>query len=151
MSFTIHTLIFSIQHMYIALHINMLMWWLNQLGSKLAYTKLNSKECVLLWIAPRAEYQSLTIPSSCFNNFNPTEIMCQCYTSYFFLSKVEISFPLPMCILQILWRQTNGRMTRRNLKSWWRHQKETFPAVLAIYAHIGQWRGALIFSLICAE
>ena len=45
-------------------------------------------------------------------------------------------------------------------KSWWRHQMETFSALLAICAgnspvpenspHKGQWRGALMFSLICA-
>ena len=43
---------------------------------------------------------------------------------------------------------------------WWRHQMETFPALLAVCAgnspvtgdlpHKGQWRGALMFSLICA-
>ena len=42
---------------------------------------------------------------------------------------------------------------------WWRHQMETFSALLAICAgnspvpvnspQKGQWRGALIFSLIC--
>ena len=45
-----------------------------------------------------------------------------------------------------------------NLKSniWWRHQMETFSALLAICAgnspvtgNKGQWRGALMFSLIC--
>ena len=45
--------------------------------------------------------------------------------------------------------------------SWWRHQIETFSALLAIcagnspvpvnYPHKGQWRGALMFSLICAR
>ena len=45
--------------------------------------------------------------------------------------------------------------------SWWRHQMETFSALLALCAgnspvpvnspHKGQWRGALIFSLICAR
>ena len=45
--------------------------------------------------------------------------------------------------------------------SWWRHQLDTFSALLAICArvihrsavnspHKGQWRGALMFSLICA-
>ena len=44
-------------------------------------------------------------------------------------------------------------------KSWWRHQMETFSALPAIFAgnhrspvnspHKGQWRGALMFSLIC--
>ena len=40
---------------------------------------------------------------------------------------------------------------------WWRHQMETFPGLLAICAgnsagefpHKGQWRGALMFSLVC--
>ena len=45
--------------------------------------------------------------------------------------------------------------------SWWRHQMETFSALLALCAgnspvpvnspHKGQWRGALVFSLICAR
>ena len=44
---------------------------------------------------------------------------------------------------------------------WWRHQMETFSALLAICAgnspvpgefpHKGQWRGALMFSMICAR
>ena len=44
-------------------------------------------------------------------------------------------------------------------RSWWRHQMKTFSALLAICAgnspvpgispHKGQWRGALMFSLIC--
>ena len=44
------------------------------------------------------------------------------------------------------------------ISSWWRHQMETFSALLALCAenspvpvnspHKGQWRGALIFSLI---
>ena len=37
--------------------------------------------------------------------------------------------------------------------SWWRHQMETFSALLVICAgnstYKGQWRGALMFSLIC--
>ena len=46
------------------------------------------------------------------------------------------------------------------MHTWWRHQMKTFSALLAIYAgnssvsvnspHKGQWRGALVFSLICA-
>ena len=44
-------------------------------------------------------------------------------------------------------------------KAWWRHQMETFSALLVLCAgnspvpvnspHKGQWRGALMFSLIC--
>ena len=52
--------------------------------------------------------------------------------------------------------------TRKGLLivTWWRHQMETFSALLALCAgihrspvnsfHKGQWRGALVFSLICA-
>ena len=45
-------------------------------------------------------------------------------------------------------------------ETWWRHRMETFSALLALCAgyspvtgefpHKGQWRGALMFSLICA-
>ena len=45
--------------------------------------------------------------------------------------------------------------------SWWRHQMKTFSALLALGAgnspvpvnslHKGRWRGALMFSLICAR
>ena len=38
-------------------------------------------------------------------------------------------------------------------RSWWRHQMETFSALLALCAgnspHEGKWHGALMFSLIC--
>ena len=41
----------------------------------------------------------------------------------------------------------------RFIISWWRHQMETFSALLAIWAgnslHKGQWRGALMFCLFC--
>ena len=44
-----------------------------------------------------------------------------------------------------------GRLPR----PWWRHQMETFSALLAICAgnspHKGQWRGALMLSLICTR
>ena len=33
------------------------------------------------------------------------------------------------------------------IDTWWRHQMETFSALLALC--VGQWRGALMFSLIC--
>ena len=44
------------------------------------------------------------------------------------------------------------------ISTWWRHQMGTFSALLAICAgnpqvnspHKGQWRGTLMFSLICA-
>ena len=48
-----------------------------------------------------------------------------------------------------------------SVNSWWRHQMETFSALLAFCAgnspvpvnspHKGQWRGALMFTLICAQ
>ena len=54
------------------------------------------------------------------------------------------------------WRPTS---LLAHSRTWWRHQMETFSALLAICAgihrspvnspHEGQWRGALKFSLIC--
>ena len=51
------------------------------------------------------------------------------------------------------------RGNHRSLIAWWRHQMETFSALLTICAgnspvpvnfpHKGQWRGALMFALIC--
>ena len=50
-----------------------------------------------------------------------------------------------------------SRLLRTFQVTWWRHQMETFSALLATCAgnpvnspHKGQWRGALMFSLICA-
>ena len=49
-------------------------------------------------------------------------------------------------------------MTQCHGTPWWRHQMETFSALLAFCAgnsvnspHKGQWRGALMFSLICTR
>ena len=51
--------------------------------------------------------------------------------------------------LQHIWKWVQLRFP------WWRHQMETFSALLAICAgnspHKGQWRGALVFSLICVR
>ena len=54
----------------------------------------------------------------------------------------------------------NPRVPSEHEKTWWRHQMETFSALLALCAgnspvpvnspHKGQWRGALMFTLICA-
>ena len=54
---------------------------------------------------------------------------------------------------------TSQEIRTRLAFSWWRHQMETFSALLALCAgnsppvnspHKGQWRGTLMFSLICA-
>ena len=65
-------------------------------------------------------------------------------------------------LLYELWNRTSSPALHKNAKppvAWWRHQMETFSALLAICAgnslvpmnsqHKGQWRGALMFSLIC--
>ena len=52
----------------------------------------------------------------------------------------------------------HNELKSHGITTWWRHQMETFSALLAICAgnspvnspHKGQWRGALMFSLICA-
>ena len=58
-----------------------------------------------------------------------------------------------------LWDFTHCGQLATFRKSWWRHQRETFSALLALCAgnspgpvnspHKGQWRGALMFSLTC--
>ena len=58
-----------------------------------------------------------------------------------------------------LWRCGKTMKICQQERSWWRHQMETFSALLALCAgnspapvnspHKGQWRGALMFSLIC--
>ena len=63
----------------------------------------------------------------------------------------------PALIQIMAWRRPGGKP----LFAWWRHQMETFSALLAICAgnspvpvnspHKGQWRGALMFTLICAR
>ena len=57
-------------------------------------------------------------------------------------------------------QDTPSSVVHFSRSSWWRHEIETFPALLAfvrgihrspvISLHKGQWRGALKFSLICA-
>ena len=57
-------------------------------------------------------------------------------------------------------RQVNILNSSRPIESWWRHQMETFSALLVLCAgnspvtgefpHKGQWRRALTFSSICA-
>ena len=77
---------------------------------------------------------------------------------------------IPITIsLKFIFKQSNGLcniiivldngLTRN--RAWWRHQMKTFSALLAFCAgnspvpvnspHKGHWRGALMFSLICAE
>ena len=66
-------------------------------------------------------------------------------------------------VIDPLWgitRSTVDSLTTGKKYAWWRHQMETFSALLALCAenssvpvnspHKGQWRGTLMFSLICA-
>ena len=63
-------------------------------------------------------------------------------------------------LISLCWINKSLSSTRKNFNSWWRHQMETFSALLALCAgnssvpvnspHKGQWRGALMFCLICA-
>ena len=64
--------------------------------------------------------------------------------SYIYSASKDICSRIPLCSVLFF--------------TWWRHQMETFFALLAICAgnspvpnspHKGQWRGALVFSLIC--
>ena len=62
-----------------------------------------------------------------------------------------LQLSLTMTSVGIISSTTKGRVSTYSA-SWWRHQMGTFSALLAICAnspHKGQWRGALMFSLIC--
>ena len=62
-------------------------------------------------------------------------------------------------LLPCIWISGTPSPSELDLFAWWRHQLETFSALLALCAgksplpvnspHKGQWRGALMFSLIC--
>ena len=62
-----------------------------------------------------------------------------------------------MITLTLCGQVTKSTRHWNTLITWWRHQMETFSALLAICAgnspvnspHKGQWRWALMFSLIC--
>ena len=66
---------------------------------------------------------------------------------------------MSLCGILFSLMETTHLIQRYILCSWWRHQMETFSALLAICAGNspvpgefptqGQWRGALMFSLIC--
>ena len=66
-----------------------------------------------------------------------------------------------LCFIGPFSNGTSLRLVRFNSSPWWRHQMETFSALLAICAgnspvpvnslRKGQWRGALMFSLICTR
>ena len=65
---------------------------------------------------------------------------------------------IPILVRQHLYTETVPRWLITLSSPWWRHPMETFSALLAIWAgnspvnspHKIQWRGALMFSLICA-
>ena len=69
-----------------------------------------------------------------------------------------------LSLRQMMWLSFHYMRTRFTLHdafTWWRHQMEIFSALLALCAgnspvpvnspHKGQWRGALMFCLICAR
>ena len=60
--------------------------------------------------------------------------------------------PTKTYLIQQILGIANGRHSHL---VWWRHQMDTFSALLVICAgnspHKGQWRGALMFTLICAR
>ena len=78
----------------------------------------------------------------------------------------EVSHPLAFGWQQYIFfylhlHDSSGRVQETEIHTWWRHQMETFSALLAICAGNspvpvnsplkGQWRGALMFSLICTR
>ena len=83
---------------------------------------------------------------------------------WYFSCPSFIRHNFPMCL--ITFPERNFRFDEifhhtDTCSTWWRHQMETFSALLALCAgnspvpvnspHKGQWRGALMFTLICAR
>ena len=83
-----------------------------------------------------------------------------CVNGDIFIKKISIQRGYQLCVC---WWPIANRLNQDVfciMTSWWRHQMETFSALLAICAgihrspvnspHKGQWRGALMVSLSCA-
>ena len=89
-----------------------------------------------------------------------TRINLECFVSLSFTSSRESIWWKFIVRVLLLWSRHPAELVKKKSLSWWRHQMETFSALLAICAGIhlspvnspqkGQWRGALMFSLICA-
>ena len=78
-----------------------------------------------------------------------------CWCQMWYLEKCHIELLGKVKLMNVVERKPSWDRSR------WRHQVETFSALLAIcvgnspvyvnFPHNGQWRGALMFSLICAR
>ena len=102
-----------------------------------------------------------------YNNTN-TEVVLQqnklCITQ-FHMTRDDMSFNSYLTLLVLVMKDIELykfiKFVFEGHRSWWRHQMETFSALLALCAgnspvpvnssHKGQWRGTLMFSLICAR
>ena len=92
--------------------------------------------------------------------------MAWCFSTRASVTTVLSAHP---CVSSCLWVKSlwwgyaiwHQRSWSSFFQSWWRHQMETFSALLALcegnspvtgeFPHKGQWRGALMFSLICTS
>ena len=92
----------------------------------------------------------------------PLKWKCHHHVDEIFMTGYTKWQPLVQSVMKIsspLWHFHFSEWYTSRWLSWWRHQMETFSALLAICAgnspvsgnspHKGQWRGALMFSLIC--
>ena len=106
------------------------------------------------------KWRKIGITKSC---RRPIAIFLLMLLLIFFETTRTISF-LIACNSCYLKRRSNANEREANNAAasvWWRHQMETFSALLAIcagnspgtgeFSHKGQWRGALMFALICAR
>ena len=111
-------------------------------------------------------------PSQRVSNAESVSMLWRHYELWFFVSGLInvpaswVQLSAVMTSLLIVVAADSGKKTSKITSSsftaypWWRHQMETFSALLALCVgnspvpvnspHKGQWRGALMFSLICA-
>ena len=84
----------------------------------------------------------------------------QCFVFILFNFILFLFFFVCVCVWAVTGPGTYFGIWDLFHKTWWRHQMETFSALLALCAgnspvtgefpHKGHWRGTLMFSLICA-
>ena len=81
--------------------------------------------------------------------------------SFAYVIQGHLNGTRPITQMSMCYPGSDNALDRWPVLTWWRHQMETFSALLALCAgnspvpvnspHKGQWRGALMFSLICVR
>ena len=114
---------------------------------------LSDPLCLLKWVSSTILFKM----NNLLRVWKPQKCLFKCFYCLSYLGSCQRS-AIPTS--EDLWSSDIFKMTPLGTISWWRHQLETFSALLALFRgiqwspvnspHKGQWRGALMFSWICA-